>query len=210
MAGILPASVRGHLSAKGQGAKGGVRDRGGGEIFGLQSAVEPAVLGGFYAGRAGLHVVLRVEVGAGHVGRAGGMDDGEMALVIEGLEGRKRGMEAEEAIEVENLVLRNGDAGTHGVVVLFAIGDDDIETVGGAALEDDDETAIGRCCCVLAENGADQKAGDCRGAGDGKRAFAEKESAVDGVHRVSPVSSGVEIPGSRATVRRALVLSFNC
>ena len=52
-------------------------------------------------------------------------------------------MEAEEAIEVENLVGGDGDAGTHGVVVLLAVGDNDIEAVGSAALKDDDEAAAG-------------------------------------------------------------------
>ena len=66
------------------------------------------------------------------------MNDGEMALVVERLEGCERRMQAEEAIEIEHLVLGDGDAGAHGVVVLFAVGDDDVEAVGGAALEDDD------------------------------------------------------------------------
>ena len=52
-------------------------------------------------------------------------------------------MEAEESIEIDNLILRNGDAGAHGVVILLAIGDDDIEAVGGAALKDDDQAAVG-------------------------------------------------------------------
>jgi len=39
------------------------------------------------------------------------MDNGQMALVIEGFEGRQRGMKAKEAVEVEDLVLGNGDAG---------------------------------------------------------------------------------------------------
>jgi hypothetical protein len=82
------------------------------------------------------------------------VDNSEMALVIEGLEGRERRMEAEEAIEVENLVLGNGDAGAHGVVVLLAIRDNDVETVGGATLKDDHEAAT-RCGGGLSHDGAD-------------------------------------------------------
>ena len=143
MAGILPARVRGTSAPSARARKAVCCDRRAAQVFGLQRAVEPAVLRALDAGRAGFHVVLRVEVGAGHVGRAGGMDDGEMALVVERLEGRERGMQAEESVEIEDLVLRNGDAGPHGVVVLFAIGHDDVEAVGGAALKDDDEAAIG-------------------------------------------------------------------
>ena len=146
------------------------------DVFSLQGAVEPSILRGLDAGSAGFHVVLRVEMGAGHVGRSGGMDDGEMALVIERLEGREGGMETEESIEVDDLVLRNGDAGAHRVVVLFAIRDDDVEAVGGATLEDDDEAAIGRRR-ALGEDGADEKSGDRRGARERESAFVEEEAA---------------------------------
>ena len=165
----------GDFGAEGEGAEGGVL-LATAQVFGLQGAVEPAVLGAFDAGSAGLHVVLRVEVGARHVGRSGGVDDGEMALIVERLEGRERGMEAEESVEVEHLVLRNGDAGAHGVVVLFAIGDDDVETVGGAALKDDDQAAVGNGRS-LGHDGADEEAGDGRGAGEGKGAVEKEESA---------------------------------
>ena len=145
MAGILPASVRG-TSAPSARARKAVCCFAAAQVFSLQRAVEPAILRALDAGRAGFHVVLRVEVGAGHVGRAGGVHDGEMALVVERLEGGERGMQAKESVEIEDLVLRNRDAGAHGVVVLFAIGNDDVEAVGGAALKDDDEPAAG-CGC---------------------------------------------------------------
>ena len=48
--------------------------------------IQPSVFCGFHAGRSGLHEVLRVEVRTGRVGRAGGMHDGEMSLVPEGLQ----------------------------------------------------------------------------------------------------------------------------
>ena len=146
MAGILPASVRGtSRRGRGRGRRCALACACAAmaQVFGLQRAVEPAILRALDAGRAGLHVVLRVEVGAGRVGRARGVDDGEMALIVERLEGCERGMQAEEAIEIEHLVLRDGDGGAHGVVVLFAVGDDDVEAVGGAALEDDDQAAAG-------------------------------------------------------------------
>ncbi len=74
MAGILPARVRGTSAPRASARKAvcclasaGATLR---PIFGLQGAVEPAVLGALHAGRAGFHVVLRVKVRAAHVGRA--------------------------------------------------------------------------------------------------------------------------------------------
>jgi hypothetical protein len=52
-------------------------------------------------------------------------------------------MQAEEAIEVETWFCGDGDAGAHGVVVLLAVGNDDVEAVGRAALEDDDQPRPG-------------------------------------------------------------------
>ncbi len=106
------------------------------------------------------------------------MDDGEMSLVIERLEGCQRRMQPEEAIEIENLVCGYGDAGAHGVVVLLAVGNDDVEAVCSAALEDDHQAATG-IACGFGHDGADEEAGDGRGAGDGQCAFVQEESAVD-------------------------------
>jgi hypothetical protein len=142
MAGTLPASVRGTCEPRARARKA-VCAPGCGAGLQPAGAVEPAVFSALDAGRAGFHEVLRVEVGAGHVGRAGGVDDGEMALIVERLEGRERGMQAEEAVEIDDLILRDGDAGAHGVVVLLAIGNDDVEAVGCAALEDDDQARPG-------------------------------------------------------------------
>jgi hypothetical protein len=100
MAGTLPARVRGTCEPRARARKA-VCSLAAAQVFFLQGAVEPAVFSALDAGRAGLHEVLGVEVGAGHVGRAGGVDDGEMALIVERLEGRERGMQAEEAVEVE-------------------------------------------------------------------------------------------------------------
>ena len=47
----------------------------------MQSPIQPAVLGGFDAGRAGLHEVLGIEVGTAGIGRTGRMHDGQMSLV---------------------------------------------------------------------------------------------------------------------------------
>ena len=90
-------------------------------------------------------------------------------------------MEAKETIEVEHLVLRNRDAGAQGVVILFAIGDDDVEAICGSALKDDDEPAAWRGIS-FSEDGADEETGNGGGARDGESAFMEKETA--GCHGV--------------------------
>src|ERR1700722_9351428 len=113
------------------------------KIFLLQGAVQPAILCAFDPRRAGLHEVLGVAVGTGHVWRAGGMDDSKMALIIERFESRERRMKAKESVKIEDLIFRNGDAGPHCVVILLAVRDDDIETIRGSALEDDYEAAAG-------------------------------------------------------------------
>ena len=61
------------------GLVGGLRQR-------MQRTIQPAILGGFDAGRAGLHKILRIEVGTAGVGRAGRMHDGQMPLVPERLQ----------------------------------------------------------------------------------------------------------------------------
>src|ERR1035437_22742 len=102
-----------------------------------------------------------------------------MALVIERLEGGEGWVKSEEAIEIENLILRDGDAGTHGVVVFFLVGHDNVEAVGGAALEDYYEAAAGVGGGSFSHEGADEEAGNGRGARDGQGAFVEEESPVD-------------------------------
>jgi hypothetical protein len=70
------------------------------------------------------------------------VNDGEMALFPDRMERRHRRMQAEEAIEIDDGVPRDVDAGTHRVVRAFAVGDHDVQAVGGATLEDDDEALI--------------------------------------------------------------------
>ena len=78
--GNFPIQRAGNLGPQGDRAEGGVALLAV-EIFRLQSAVQPAVRGRLYAGGSTLHVVLGVEVGAGGVGRASGLDHGQMPLV---------------------------------------------------------------------------------------------------------------------------------
>ena len=62
------------------------RDGAEGRVIGwkiMQGAVQPAIVGDLEAGRAGFHIVLRIEMGARGVGRTGGVHDGEMFLFPE-------------------------------------------------------------------------------------------------------------------------------
>ena len=168
-----------NIGAESEGAKRGVF-LAPAQVFRLQCAIQPAVIGVLNAGCAGLHVVLGVEVRARHVGRAGSVDDGEMSLVVERFEGSHRGMQPEESIEIDDLVGRDRNAGTHGVVILLAIRHDDVEPVRRAPLKNDDQPAV-RSRGAFCQHGADEKAGNRGGSGQRQCAFVEEEAAI-GLH----------------------------
>ena len=77
-----------HIGSEGNGAKGCVRAAAA-RVLGLESAIEPAILCALETGRAGIHVVLCVDVGAGHIGRADSVDYREMASIEERFERSK-------------------------------------------------------------------------------------------------------------------------
>src|ERR1700716_3571064 len=106
----------------------------------MQRTVQPAVIGDFHAGCAGFHEVLRVEMRARWIGRSGRVHDREMLLFPERLKSRHCWMQSEKAVEVEHGFLRDVDGRTHGVVTRLAVGHDDVEAVGRAALEDHYQT----------------------------------------------------------------------
>ena len=87
-------------------------------------------------------------------------------------------MQAEESVEIEHLIFGNRDAGPHRVVILFAIGNNDVESVGCAALEDHDQPLARRDSRGLRQHGAHKKVGHRRGAGNGQRALVQEKSAV--------------------------------
>ena len=71
------------------------------------------------------------------------MNDGEVALFEERGEAGHGGVEAEAGIEgVGRRLGWMAMVGRMAVVVRVLVGDDDVEAVGGAALEDDDELAV--------------------------------------------------------------------
>jgi hypothetical protein len=117
-------------------------------ILRVQIPVEPAVLGALDAGRAALHVVLRVKVRSRFVMRSAGMDDGEFAPLEERHERRHARVESEESVEIQGAL---GSAGSwHGdrrpaaVVRPLAVGDDHVEAIDCAALKDGDHHLLPR------------------------------------------------------------------
>src|SRR3954467_14456481 len=89
-------------------------------------------------------------------------------------------MQAKEAVEVEHRFFWDVDAGTHGVVLRFAVRDDNIEPVGGTALEDYDQALRTRAALICAERSASEETRDGGGADARQCAVAEEYAASDG------------------------------
>ena len=148
----------------------------------IKRAIEPSAGGGFEAGGAGFHVVLRVEVGTRRVGRAGGVDDGEMALIVERLERGKSGVQAEVAVKIDSGVVagagtRDGDGRAEIVVGLFGVRDDDVEAIGGTALEDGYEHFFAASGSILRIEGAFEPNRSSTDADHGEGGIAKEDAA---------------------------------
>ena len=130
-------------------------------------------------GCAGLHEILGIEVGTTGVGRTGGVHDGELTLLPQRLKRRERRVQAEESVEIENVMARNIDRGTHGVIRSLAVGDNDVEAVGCAALKYDDQPLV-LILRVGGISGTSEKAWDGRGADNGHGTIAKKYATGDG------------------------------
>ena len=148
MAALRPRMVRGSTGPSatartGESFAGGLGQR----------AVHPAAVGGLQPGRAGFHVVLRVEMRARGVGRAGRVDDRQVPLVEQRLERRER-RDAGRRSHPDRWPHpracrgrggpRNGDGGAQIVVRLLAVRHHDVQSVGGAALENGDQNLLAR------------------------------------------------------------------
>jgi hypothetical protein len=104
------------------------------------------------------------------------MNDGEMTLLPQGLEGRERRMQSEEAVEIEDRLFGNVNTGTHGVILGLAVRDDDVESIGRTALEDHDQSLGTSGVLGGSESGASQETWD-RGRTDyGESAVAEEDA----------------------------------
>ena len=143
-AGAVPCSVRGSCGPSATARKAATAMRRA-RRSALQHAIQPAVGRALHARRAALHVVLRVEVRARRIVRSAGVDDGQRALLPQRQERRQARVQAEEAVEIERRAIASAarlgdrDRRPRRVVVALAERDDDVEAVGGAALEDRDQ-----------------------------------------------------------------------
>jgi hypothetical protein len=70
------------------------------------------------------------------------VDDGKRPLIPKQLERRKRRMQPEEAIELDHLLSRNVNAGSHRIVGALGMGHNDVQAIRCAALEDDHQPLV--------------------------------------------------------------------
>src|SRR5579864_3377828 len=134
------------------------------------------------------------------------MNDGEMMLLPQRLKGRERRMQSEEAVEIEDRLPGNVDAGAHGVVLGLAMWDDDVKSIGRAALEDHDQALRTGGVLGGSESGSGQETWHRGRADHGESAVAEKDATTDG-HNVTlrrDVACYVLLTSIREMVRETL------
>src|SRR5437762_6575482 len=81
-------------------------------------------------------------MGARRVGRTGSVDDSESFRVIDTLERREAGMQAEEAVQVDRGISRDGERRAQLVIARLAERDHDVQSIGSSALEDRDQNFL--------------------------------------------------------------------
>src|SRR4030095_3364977 len=152
-------------------------------LFGnsVKRAIEPSVVSGFDARRAGFHEILCVEVRARRIGRSRGVNNRKFILAKEGLQRSETWMESEKTVEIHRTVrpaaswLRNGDGGAHPVIILLAERHHDVEAVGGAPLKQHNKVLFPRCW--RRRDGAQEKRGHRAQADHGDAALLQEVSA---------------------------------
>src|SRR4051812_4472420 len=117
----------------------------------LHRAIEPTIFGRLHTRSARLHEVLSIKMRTRFIRRTCGMDDCQVPLVPQRLERVHRGMQSEEAVEIDRRKLRaggtrNGNRRTHSVVRLLTVRHYEVQTIGSAALEQHDQAFLARAC----------------------------------------------------------------
>ena len=148
---MCPRKLRARLSPRLTARKGD-----GGSGRGWERPIQPSV-GAFKAGRAGLHVILRIEMRARGIGRAHGVDNRQMPRVEHRLERRERRVQSEESVQIDGRIGRavrfgNGDGGPQFVIALLSEGNHHVQAVHGAALEDGDQDFLAPPGNLVAES----------------------------------------------------------
>src|SRR5262249_27858534 len=176
-AGTEPARVRGSAPPMATARNGDCSA----SFHAADSPVQPAIFGGLHARRARLHVILRVKVRAGVVGRARSMHHGQMFLVPQRLERAHGRMQAEETVKIDHVLAGNGDRPAHTRIRLLGVRHHDVQAVGRTALKQHYQAlALGAAGSSLGGiNRAREEARNNAGAYHGQRAILEKHSASD-------------------------------
>jgi len=78
-------------------------------------------------------------VGAVGVGIADALDDGGVAIIVEFLEGGEVGVQADVAVDLEDILGIVAESGAGAVVMVIGVGNDGVEAIIAAGELDDDE-----------------------------------------------------------------------
>ncbi len=147
----------GQIRRKGNGAE----RRRPGVFLGLHVAVQPAVSSAFVTRRARLHIILSVEVRARIIRRSHGVNDREMAFVVNRFERCERGVKSEKAVEIYSSIriallrLRHCNLRTHAVIAPVPERNHGRDSIHCAALKDRDDDRV-----ILTRNAARLSQGD--------------------------------------------------
>ena len=93
-------------------------------------------------------------------------------------------MQAEKAVEIDDGIAGNIDSGAHGVIGLLAIRDNDVQAIGGATLENNNQAFVLAAQRLRAEGGTSEKGRQRRSPHDSQGAVAHKHAAGNR-HKVS-------------------------
>jgi hypothetical protein len=108
------------------------------------------------------------------------MHNRKVTLVPERLERSQRRMQSEKAVKVEDIFLRDVDAGPHRVISAFTMRHDDIQAVSGTALKDHDQPLGARSGLGCTKCRTRQETRDGSGANNSQSAIAKKNATCDG------------------------------
>src|SRR5579883_1256607 len=89
-----------------------------------------------------LHQILRFKMRARAVLRAGGMDDGQRAVLVSGLQIFQQWMKTVKTIQRNRVLLGDGDARAGVVIAVILQRRDEVEPVRSAAQEDHHQRAL--------------------------------------------------------------------
>jgi len=167
----------------------------------LQSAIQPTIFRGFQSRRARFHEVLRVKVRARRIGVNRRRARWQVGFCETTARAARAGVQSEKSVQVDRRItiqlgvckdkprtpaaalgLRNRNGRTQAIVIRFAKRHDDIQSVGCAALEQDDKLPFCSASASLPPHAA--KRGHCAQPNHGHAALLQKNTAakISGSH----------------------------